>query len=77
MVAAVLKWLSTQLPDWVRRDWFHVVKAKRSIAGIMVLCLMIGFLAGRLWAAYSQIDTSLWWPYPSEYPVAELVPGDV
>jgi hypothetical protein len=60
MGAAFLKWLSERLPDWIRRDWFHVMKAKRSVAGVAILCMMFGFVAGRLWAAYSQADSSLW-----------------
>jgi hypothetical protein len=55
-----IDWLTKRLPIWVSEDWFHIMKAKRSFAGIAILCVMLGFVAGRLWAAYSQADSSLW-----------------
>jgi hypothetical protein len=55
-----LAWLLGKLPEWVSNERFHIVKAKRSVLGIVAVSVVFVVFVGRLWASYTEADASLW-----------------
>jgi hypothetical protein len=57
---AALKWFFDKLQKYGGEDWDHLMKARWSIFWIVLICLTLGVLIGRTWAAYLHVDSGLW-----------------